>query len=151
MARLTSIILILALAGTALADGKYCGLVEWVFSDPSTVPQPQPQPTPDPSPYKCRYCKDTKVIVHGDGHTSPCPHCTPGTEVEKPRIVLSADYKYIKINDVWYQRKRAMDGVGQWVGIDVWSRCMGSYCERIKITDEKQLGFNPEDYIDVRN
>lgn len=132
-----------------MADGRYCGVVEIIFSDgANAVVVPKPQPNPTPSPYKCDVCKDTKIIVHRDGHKTPCPYCSPQ---EKPPTILSADYKYIKIDDKWYKRKPAMSGVGQWIGIDVWSRCMGTHCEQIKITDEKQLGFIPEDYLDVRN
>lgn len=33
---------------------------------------------PDANKYDCPRCKDTGVIVHGDGHTTPCPDCTEG-------------------------------------------------------------------------
>lgn len=135
------------------ADGRYCGLVETIFAlDGDSRPTPGPQPNPGPSPYKCKYCQDTKVIVHGDGHSSPCPHCTSSAVEEKPKIILSSDYKKIKIDGVWHDRKPAMSGTGSWVGIDVWSKCNGAAgCVPYKITDEKQLGFDPKDYQDVRN
>ena len=152
MARLITpapLFLLLFLISTSYADGKYCGLVETIFIMDSMVgpsPNPGPRPDPTPSPYKCKHCKDTRVIVHGDGHTTPCPHCTSTAVVEQPKIILSSDYQMIKIDGQWHKRKPAMSGVGQWIGINLWRRCMGSYCERIEIKDEKQLGFNPEDY-----
>jgi hypothetical protein len=134
------------------ADGRHCGLVESIFAfDGEIGPAPAPAPDPTPSPYKCKYCKDTKVIIHGDGHTTPCPHCQPTTVDEKPKIILSSDYKMIKIDGTWHKRKPAMSGTGQWVGVNIWSQCMGGYCRPVEIKDEKQLGFDPKDYEDVRN
>lgn len=151
--RMARLIILLAILAPLLfpvllyADGRYCGLVETIFAfDGEVGPTPTPKPNPIPSPYKCAVCKDTKVIVHGDGHTTPCPHCSPSTVEEKPKIILSSDYKKIKIDGVWHDRKPAMSGVGQWIGINLWSKCMGGYCEKIEIKDEKQLGFDPEDY-----
>lgn len=45
-------------------------------------PEPNPEPKPKPVPTICELCKGTKVIIHGDGHRTPCPNCTGD---EKPK------------------------------------------------------------------
>jgi hypothetical protein len=42
-----------------------------VFTKPSPTPDDLLKPHPDPS--KC-ICKGTGVIVHGDGHRTPCEY-----------------------------------------------------------------------------
>lgn len=41
-------------------------------------------PAPDDSDYKCKHCKDTGWITHGDGHKTRCPHCSDGAQYGGP-------------------------------------------------------------------
>ena len=42
------------------------------------IPTPAPVVDVDPDPAKC-ICKGTGIIVHGDGHKTPCPHHSKAT------------------------------------------------------------------------
>lgn len=49
-----------------------------------------PQPGPAPKPDCCEDCKGTGVIVHGDGHRTPCPcpaSCSCKTSAASPASV----------------------------------------------------------------
>lgn len=43
-----------------------------VAATPEAAPAPGPSPAPKPGGC-CDACKGTGVIVHGDGHRTPCP------------------------------------------------------------------------------
>ena len=49
-----------------------------------------PTPIPPDNKYKCKFCKDTGIITHGDGHTTPCPHCNAG---DSPQGWILSDAK----------------------------------------------------------
>lgn len=154
MARLIALILCLFCSSTIIAQqyvNRYYGIVEICFCfDSNTIspapPKPGPAPAPAPSPYKCEKCKDTKWIIHGDGHKSPCPNCNTGEVLAENNLVVSPDFNYVIINNKRYKRKAPMANNGIWIAIDKWKVCYSGRCVIYTITDQNNLGLNMGDY-----
>lgn len=153
MARLISLLLLLFISSLTYAQysNRYYGMPEICFefynTDVRPGPAPAPVPKPEPSPYKCPKCKDTKWIIHGDGHKSPCPDCNTGKQLASTNVSLSQDFQYVIINNIAYKRKAPMAGNGIWVGVDKWKVCYGQRgCRIYTITDQTKLGLNLGDY-----
>lgn len=53
-------------------DYRDAAAIELGIASLAGVPAPQPVPTPE----KCLRCKGTGWLTHGDGHRTPCPHCS---------------------------------------------------------------------------